>query len=212
MAAPRPLLFGRGPLPWLVPALVAGGLVPLASLAIAAAHGQLGANPIAEAMNQLGLIALIFLVASLGCTPLRTATGWAWPIRVRKTLGLFAFFYAALHLAVYAALDQGLALRAIVDDVVRRPFITLGFAAFLLRVPLAVTSTADMLKRLGAARWKRLHRLAYLAAALGVAHFVLRVKRDLGEPVAYGTALAVLLLARVVTWAATRRAKGSAAL
>lgn len=200
MAAPRPILFPRGPLPWLVPGVFAGALVPLAVIADAAARGRLGANPVAEALNELGLLALIFLVASLACTPLKALTGWTWPIRVRKTLGLYGFFYAALHLSTYVGLDQLLDLRAVWKDVTERPFILAGMTAFVLLVPLALTSTAGALKRLGFARWKRLHRLAYLAAALGVAHFVLRVKKDVTEPAVYGALLAVLFLVRVAVW------------
>lgn len=204
MAAPKPILFARGPLPWLEPAVVAGGLVPLAAMAFRFARGTLGANPVAEALNQLGLLALVFLVASLACTPIKTLTGWKWPIRVRKSLGVMSFSYAAIHLVTYAALDQVLDVKAIVDDIVKRPFIMVGFAAFLILLPLAVTSTSGMLKRLGAARWKRLHRLAYLAGLLGVTHFVLRVKKDLSEPVVYGAILGLLFAVRVVVYARER--------
>ena len=103
--------------------------------------GALGANPIAEALNQLGLLALVFLIASLACTPLKTLSGWTWPIRIRRMLGLFAFFYALLHVTVYVGLDQGFDWRAILADVIKRKFIFVGFAAFVLLVPLAVTST-----------------------------------------------------------------------
>jgi sulfoxide reductase heme-binding subunit YedZ len=195
-----------GPTPWLKPGVFAGALVPLAFLVVQALRGRLGANPIAEALNELGLVALIFLVASLACTPLKTLFGWGWPIRLRRTLGLFAFFYGALHLLTYSGLDQGLDLRAIWRDVTKRPFIFVGFAAFVLMVPLALTSTAASVKRLGSAAWKRLHRLAYLSAALGVVHFVLRVKKDVREPVIYGIVLAALLLVRVVAYVRKRQA------
>jgi sulfoxide reductase heme-binding subunit YedZ len=195
--SPRPLLFPSGPLPWLKPAVFTGALVPLISLVVRAARGTLGPNAIAEGLNQLGLLALIFVIASLSCTPLKTLTGATWPIRLRKMLGLFGAFYASLHLLTYAGLDQVLDFKAIVKDIAERKFILFGFIAFVLLVPLAVTSTAGMVKRLGFTWWKRLHRLAYGAATLGVIHFVLRVKKDLTEPMIFGAILAVLFAIRI---------------
>jgi sulfoxide reductase heme-binding subunit YedZ len=183
-----------------------GALAPLATLATRAAAGTLGADPIAECLNQLGLAALIFLVASLACTPLKTITGWTWPIRIRRELGLFAFFYALLHVSAYSGLDQSFHVRAIFADVVKRKFIFFGFAAFVLLVPLAATSTRAAVRRLGFARWKRIHRLAYVAASLGALHFIWRVKRDVREPLLYAIVLAALLLVRVVGYARTRLA------
>ena len=203
MASARTLPAGKRrsrPLAWLVPAVFAGCLVPLAVLLLRAARSDLGANPIAEALNRLGLLALLLLIGSLTCTPLKVLFGWTWPIRIRKTLGNFAFFYAALHLCTYAGLDQRLDLRAIAKDVLERPFIAVGMLTFLLLVPLAATSTARMLKRLGAHRWKRLHRLAYVCGALGVLHFVLRVKQDLTEPLIYASVLALLFAVRIAAW------------
>lgn len=188
----------RRPLPWLNPALVAGALAPLASILHRAASGGLGANPIAEALNALGLTALILLVASLACTPLRTLTAWTWPARVRRTLGLLAFLYAALHVTIYAVLDQGLDLAAIWEDVSERRFILAGFSAFLLLVPLALTSTRESVRRLGYVAWSRLHALVYPAAILASVHFIWRVKRDLREPLIYAAVLAGLLVIRVV--------------
>ena len=207
--AVAPLLFPRGPLPWLTPGLFVGALIPALHLAVSAARGTLGADAIAEGLNRLGLLALIFLVASLACTPLKELTGATWPIKIRKMLGLYAFFYAALHLGTYALLDQGLDFKAIFGDILKRPFILVGFAAFVLLVPLAVTSTAKMVKRIGFLWWKRLHRLAYLAAGLGVVHFFLRVKKDATEPLIYGGILAVLLLIRVAAWLKDRSAKAA---
>src|SRR5262249_1875366 len=149
---------------------------------------------------ELGLTALVFLVASLACTPLREIFDWPWAVGLRRMLGLFAFFYALLHFATYALLDQRLDLPAIFADVTKRPFIILGFAAFVLLIPLAATSTAAAVRRLGFVRWKRLHRLAYAAGALAVIHFVLRVKADVREPVVYGVLLGALLLARVALY------------
>ena len=188
-----------GPLPWLKPGVFVGALVPLAAILWRAAHGELGANPIAQALNQLGLVALIFLVAALACTPLKSAFGWTWPIRLRRMLGLFGFFYAVLHISTYAGLDQVLDWHAIWLDVTKRRFIYVGFTAFVLLVPLAATSTSGALKRLGYARWKRLHRLAYVAPILGVIHFTWRVKKDVREPIAYAVVLGALLLFRVAT-------------
>ena len=186
------------PLPWLKPAVLTGALVPIAAIALRAWRGELGADPIAQALNQLGLMALVFLVATLGCTPLKLILGWTWPIRLRRMLGVLAFVYALLHVTTYVAVDQTLAWRAIFDDVVKRKFIFVGFAAFMMLVPLAATSTNASVKRLGYARWKQLHRLAYLAPALGVAHFLWRVKKDIHEPAVYGVLLASLLLVRAV--------------
>jgi sulfoxide reductase heme-binding subunit YedZ len=192
-APPRP---GRS-LPWLAPGVFVGALVPLAALVARAAGGTLGAEPVAIALNRLGLLALIFLVASLACTPLKVVTGATWPVRLRRMLGLFGFFYAALHFLTYAAIDQGVDLRAIAADIAKRKFILVGFAALVLLAPLAATSTAAMVRRLGYARWKALHRLAYVAAGLGVVHFFLRVKKDVSEPAVYGAVLAVLFLVRI---------------
>ncbi|MFZ5471421.1 MAG: sulfite oxidase heme-binding subunit YedZ [Myxococcota bacterium] len=188
----------QGPLPWLRPAVFTGALVPLAAILLRAARGELGANPIAEALNRLGLVALVFLLLTLACTPMKPLFGWTWPARLRRMLGLFAFFYATSHVATYAGLDQVLDVGAIAADIAKRSFILAGFLAWLLMIPLALTSTDAMVKRLGFRRWKLLHRLAYLCAALGVVHFVLRVKADLTEPLLYGAVLAALLVLRLV--------------
>jgi sulfoxide reductase heme-binding subunit YedZ len=185
---------------WLVPAIWTGGLAPLAVMASRFLRGTLGGDPVAMALNQVGLLALALLVLSLACTPLRTLTGAVWPIKIRKALGLLGFTYVAIHFAIYALVDQGADLSAIVRDVTERWFIVIGFTAFVLLIPLAITSTSGMLKSLGAARWRALHRLAYVATALGVVHFVLRVKADLTEPLAWGAGLGLLLMVRVVTW------------
>ncbi len=185
--------------PWLKPGVFVGSLMPLAVIALQATRGTLGTNAIERVLHQLGLLALIFLVASLAPTPLKAFLGWTWPIRLRRMVGLFAFFYATLHFLTYLVLDQGTSdLSAIWTDVTRRPFIAVGFAALLLLTPLAVTSTDAMVRQMGFARWKRLHRLAYAAAALAIVHFVMRVKADLSLPILYGLILALLLAARVV--------------
>jgi sulfoxide reductase heme-binding subunit YedZ len=194
---------------WLQPGILLGALMPLAVIAWRATQGRLGADPVATVLNQLGLMALVLLVSSLACTPLRIVFRWNWPLRLRKTLGLCAFAYAALHLTTYAVIDQGLALRAIVADVAKRPFILAGMSAFLLLVPLALTSTAAGLRRLGAVGWKRLHRIVYLAGILACIHFLLRVKKDLTQPGIYAAILAFLLAIRLVEALRKRRAATS---
>jgi sulfoxide reductase heme-binding subunit YedZ len=185
---------------WLKPLVGVAAFVPAGVIAFRFLTGRLGANPIAEAMNQLGLWTLILLLSSLACTPLKLVLGWIWPIQVRKLLGLCAFAYVCMHLAVYLVLDQFFAWDEIWKDILKRKFITVGFAAFLLLIPLAVTSTKGMVKRLGFARWKRLHRMVYVAAALGVIHFIWRVKADTREPLIYAAVLTVLLAVRVVAY------------
>jgi sulfoxide reductase heme-binding subunit YedZ len=187
------------PLSWLQPAILTGSLSPFVVMVIRLARGSLGANPIATALNQLGLLALIFLVACLSCTPAKTVFGVTFPIRLRKTLGLLAFFTALAHFLLYAVVDQRLALGVIVRDVAKRPFIAIGFIALLLMVPLAVTSTKRAVQRLGFAQWKRIHRLVYAVATLAVIHFTLRVKADKREPFIWGACVVVLFLVRIVS-------------
>jgi len=183
---------------WLYPAVWMGSTLPFVVILLRATTGRLGANPIATALNQVGLLALIFLLASLACTPLKAMFGWTWQMQLRKTLGLFGFFAALLHFLVYVAIDQGLDFGIVMEDVAKRPFIAVGFTALLLLVPLAVTSTKSAPKRLGFATWKKLHRLAYVCAGLGVVHYFLRVKADVTEPLVYGGVLSYLLFARAV--------------
>jgi sulfoxide reductase heme-binding subunit YedZ len=190
----------RTPDGWLKPGIFLGALTPLASIVLRAVSGRLNANPIAQVENELGLSALILLLASLACTPARRYFQWTWPVRVRRELGLFAFFYASLHFLVYVFLDQVVDLGAIVEDVVKRPFITVGFLALLALTPLVFTSTRASVRRLGFRRWQRLHQLVYIAGALAVIHFIWRVKIDVSQPITYAVALAMLLLARVVYW------------
>lgn len=165
-----------------------------------ATQGVLGANPIAVILNELGLSALILLIASLACSPARRIFGWTWPIRVRRELGLYAVFYASLHLLTYVVLDQGLSWSAVLEDILKRPFITVGFAAWVLLIPLTFTSTTASVRRLGFRRWQRLHQLAYLAGALAVLHFIWRVKLDVSQPLIYAAVLFALLAVRVVLW------------
>jgi sulfoxide reductase heme-binding subunit YedZ len=173
-------------------------LVPLAMLGWDAARGQLGANPLEFAIRTTGVLALVFLLLSLAVTPLRKALGIAWMVKLRRMLGLFGFFYGLLHLLTYMWFDKFFNLAAVIEDVSKRPFITVGMASFILLVPLALTSTTGMIKRLGGKRWSRLHRLAYVAAAGGVIHFYMLVKADTREPLLFALALAILLGYRIV--------------
>lgn len=176
--------------------------LPLAKLVADGLLGRLGANPIEAVLNRLGFWTLTLLVASLAPTPAHDLLGLAWPVRVRRMLGLFAFSYATLHLSWYVGVDQLLDVGLLAEDVLKRKFMAVGFAAWLLLVPLAVTSTDRWVRRLGYARWKRLHRLVYAIALLGVVHFVWRVKADLRRPSYFIGAVALLLLARLVPRAA----------
>jgi sulfoxide reductase heme-binding subunit YedZ len=198
-------------LSWLKPAVFVGALGPLAALLLRACERRLGANPIAAALNRLGLVALIFLVLTLAVTPLKTLFGWTWPARLRRMLGLFAFFYATLHFLTYAGLDQLLDVRAVLEDIAKRPFILVGFSAWLLLIPLAVTSTKGMLQKLGFKRWKALHRSVYPIAALGALHFYWRVKKDTREPLAYAAVIGFLLLVRLVAALKARGNRGALA-
>jgi methionine sulfoxide reductase heme-binding subunit len=170
-------------------------LAPLALLVARTVTDDLGANPVEAITHATGAWALRLLLVTLAMTPIKRLIGQPWPIRFRRMLGLFAFFYAALHLLTYLWLDQGFDGQAILEDLIKRPYITLGFTAFVLLLPLALTSTRAMVRRLGR-RWKTLHRAVYAVAILGVLHFAWLVKADLFEPVTYGLVLAVLLAAR----------------
>lgn len=186
------------PYAWLNPGLVAGAAVPAVVILLRAATGSLGANWISAALNQLGYLTLLFLLSTLACTPAKLALGWTWPIRARRTLGLIAFTYASLHLLTYAALDLGLDFAQLGEDLAKRPFITVGFLAWLMMLPLAWTSTDASVKKLGFKKWKELHRLSYVCAILGVVHFVWRVKKDATEPIVFAAVLALFFAARGV--------------
>lgn len=172
-------------------------LLPCGWLLAQALLGNLGANPIEAVIRYLGDWALRLLLLTLAATPLRLLTGWGWPVRLRRLLGLFAFFYAVLHLLAYTVLDQFFDWSAIWEDIVERPFITTGMLAWLLLLPLALTSNRAAQRRLGR-DWKRLHRLIYPAAILAVVHFTLMVKADLREPLIYGAILTLLLSLRFI--------------
>ncbi len=179
-------------------ALFALCLAPLARLVFFAFTDRLGANPIEFVLRSLGTWTLTLLLITLSITPLRRLTGWNSLIRVRRMLGLFAFFYACLHFLTYAGVDQSFDLNAILADVVKHPYITVGFTCFVLLIPLAVTSTNAMQRRLGGKRWQQLHRLVYFIAAGGVVHYLWLVKKDISQPVLYGLVLAALLGIRLV--------------
>lgn len=179
-------------------------LGPVAYLVWGAFASRLGANPIDVITDETGTWTLRFLVLTLAVTPLRRLTGWGSLASFRRMLGLFAFFYGTLHFLTYLWLDQFFDLAAIAKDIGKRPFITAGFTAFSLMVPLAATSTARMTRRLGGRAWRRLHRLAYVSAAAGVVHYWWLVKADIRRPLAYGVVVAVLLAARAIwAWRAT---------
>jgi sulfoxide reductase heme-binding subunit YedZ len=190
---------------WLKLGIGVAAFIPAGVITFRFVTDDLGANPIATAMNQLGLWTLILLLSSLACTPLKLVLGWKWPLQVRKLLGLCAFAYVCMHFLVYLVLDQFFAWDEIWKDVVKRKFITVGFAAFVLLIPLAITSTNGMVKRLGFARWKLLHRLVYAAASLGVIHFLWRVKVVGTEQLIYAGVLLLLLGVRVVFYLRERR-------
>ena len=173
-------------------------LVPLASLTYGTLADSLGANPIETITRTTGTWTLRFLVITLAVTPLRRLTGWHQIIRVRRMFGLFAFFYGSLHFLTYIWLDQFFDFGEMVSDVMKRPFITAGFTGFVLMLPLALTSTSGMIRRLGGRRWQRLHRLVYVAAIAGVVHYWWLVKADLQRPQIYAALVGVLLAFRVV--------------
>lgn len=171
--------------------------VPAVMLAVDAVRGQLGPNPVNAAIHITGLVSLLLIILSLAVTPLRWVSGWNGFVAFRRALGVCAFFYAVLHLAIYVTFDRALNWGSTVDELVKRRYLQIGLAAFLLMVPLAATSTNAMVSRLGGKRWRLLHRLAYAAAVLGAIHYILLVKSDLRQPLVFAGILAVLLGARV---------------
>jgi len=188
-------------------------LLPLALLALetfGVGGLSLGANPVEELIHRLGKWGLKFLLITLAVTPLRRLTGWNWLIRFRRMLGLFAFFYVLMHFLAYAGIDQRFDLALILEDIVERPYITVGMTALLLLLPLALTSTKGMMRRLGK-RWQKLHRLIYVIGILGVWHFYWQVKLDTLEPLTYAGILTALLAFRVVDRRRRSRRSGFAA-
>lgn len=179
-------------------------LGPALVLAWKGFHELLGANPIDVITRTTGRWTLIFLLITLSVTPVRRITGMAWLIRFRRMLGLFAFFYGSLHLMTYVWLDKFFDVHEMLHDIAKRRFITAGMTAWALMLPLALTSTAGSIRRLGGKRWQKLHRLIYFSAAAGVVHFIWLVKADLRRPLTYGAVLAVLLAYRIFAWISSR--------
>ena len=203
-----------GSIAWLKPAIFVLSLIPFVRLFVLGFQNRLGANPIEFVTHSTGFWALTFICITLSVTPLRRLTGWQHLVRLRRMLGLFAFFYASAHLLTYVWFDQWFSLEEIAKDIWKRPFITVGFAAFVLLVPLAITSTNRMIRRLGR-RWSQLHRLVYLIAMLGVVHvwWLKEDKNDLSEPWLYAGIVSALLLFRLLypAWQRTVRLRKSGA-
>jgi methionine sulfoxide reductase heme-binding subunit len=187
----------------LKPGVFVASLMPLAVLLWQTVTDTLGANPIKEITEQTGIWTLRFVLITLAVTPVRRLTGWNKVIQLRRLLGLFAFFYGSVHFVTYVWLDQFFSVQEIMADVVERPFITVGFLSFVLLIPLAVTSTTKMIKRLGGTWWQRLHRLVYGIAIGGVMHYLWLVKADVQPPLLYSGLVALLLGYRL--WAAYGR-------
>jgi methionine sulfoxide reductase heme-binding subunit len=179
------------------PAVFVVALSPFLWLTFRGFTGRLSANPIEDITLTTGIWALRCLLVTLAITPLRRVTGWQRVIQYRRMLGLFAFFYATLHLLTYVVLDQGLAFEFILPDIVKRPYITMGMTAFTLMVPLALTSTKGWIRRLGR-KWQLLHRLVYVSGIAACLHFLWKVKVVIGEPVYYAVILGALLAFRLL--------------
>ena|SRR6266496_1387876 len=177
--------------------LFVNGLVPLVLLLWDVYRKQVGANPLEFVTRTTGMLTLLFLLISLAVSPLRRISGLNWLIRFRRMVGLFAFFYGSLHLMTYIAFDRFFHLKTIPGDVARRPFIAIGMTAFFLMLPLAITSTDKMVKRLGGKRWARLHRIVYLAGIFAVLHYYMLVKSDIRLPLTFAFLLALLLGFRI---------------
>lgn len=178
--------------------LVVLGMIPLARLIAGFPLGWLGANPIEFITRSTGTWTLVSLAVTLAITPLRKWLNWPWLIRLRRTAGLLAFFYACLHFTTYIWFDRFFDVEDILKDIIKRPFITVGFAAFVLLIPLAATSKNSIIKKLGAKLWQRIHYLIYLIAILAVIHYWWLVKKDLTQPIIYACVFAVLLGARLI--------------
>lgn len=168
-------------------------LVPLALLVWDWRRGQVGANPLDFLTRTTGTLTLVFLTLTLAVTPLRKLTNAQWLVRLRRMIGLYAFFYGSLHFLTYVWFDKAFDFASIVQDVVRRQFILFGMLAFFLMLPLAITSTDKMIKRLGGKRWQKLHRLVYVSSVAGILHYYLLVKSDTRKPLVFAALIAILL-------------------
>jgi methionine sulfoxide reductase heme-binding subunit len=184
----------------LKPVVFLACLGPLTLLVWDGFHGALGANPIEAITHSTGNCTLVFLLITLSITPLRELTRQYWLISFRRMLGLFAFFYGTLHLMTYVWLDKFFDVHEMLKDIAKRKFITAGMTAFVLMIPLAVTSTKWAIRKLGGKRWQALHRLIYFSAAAGVIHYIWLVKADLKNPLEYAAVLAALISYRLVLW------------
>ena len=183
------------------------GLLPLLLMVVDGWRGKLGANPVEFVTRATGVLTLVFLVLTLLVTPLRKLTGWNWLLKQRRLIGLYAFYYSVAHLLTYLIGDRDWQILTVAADVVKRPFIAVGMLSFLLMVPLAVTSTNAMIKRMGGKRWAQLHRLTYLITIGGVIHYYLIVKSDITYPLFFAVVTALLLGYRV--WVSLAKAKSN---
>jgi sulfoxide reductase heme-binding subunit YedZ len=190
----------------LKPALFLACLGPLTWLIYNAFWGDLGANPIETITNTTGIWTLRLIAITIAITPVRWLTKWNPIITFRRMLGLFAFFYGSVHFMIYFVLDRSLMFDGLWEDIIKRPYITVGFTAFVLMIPLALTSTKGWIRRLGGHRWNLLHKLVYVSAVLGVIHYWWKVKLDVTNPMIYAAIVALLLGARLVRWLARRQA------
>ncbi len=177
--------------------ILVNGAVPLALLVWDQAHNRLGANPQNFLILTTGMMTLIFLTLTMAVTPVRKITGLNWVIQLRRMLGLYAFFYGSLHFLCFFSLDRGFSVSSTLTEMVKRKYLIVGSTALLVMVPLAVTSTNAMIKRLGGKRWRALHRLAYVAAIAGVIHYYMQVKADVRQPLVFAAVLAILLGYRI---------------
>src|SRR5437868_589437 len=185
--------------------VLVNGAVPLFLLVWDQAHRRLGANPQNFLILTTGMMTLIFLILTLAVTPLRKITGWNWLIQFRRMLGLYAFFYGCLHFLCFFSLDRAFSLSSTLSEMLKRKYLIIGGIALLCMIPLAITSTNAMIKRLGGKRWRALHRLAYVAAIAGVIHYYMQVKADVRQPLAFAAVLAILLCYRIAEYLRNRK-------
>jgi len=190
----------------LKPVVFVAALGPFLWLVYNAFWGDLGVNPVETITNETGIWTLRLLAASIAITPIRWLTKWNPIINLRRMVGLFAFFYGTVHFMIYFVLDRSLMFDGLWEDIVKRPYITVGFTAFVLMIPLAITSTKGWIRRLGGSRWNLLHRLVYISASLGVLHYWWKVKLDVTNPMIYAGVVSVLLGWRVVKAVSKRQA------
>ena len=179
-------------------------LAPLAVLVWQGLHDDLTADPVKYITHFTGRTALIILFITLCITPIRRVTGWNGIVRLRRLVGLFSFFYAVIHLLIYLAFDRGFVFTELGEDIAKRPYITIGFTAWLMLLALAVTSPQSVLRRMGGKRWRALHRLVYIVPVLGVIHFTWAQKKDISLPLMYAAVLGAIYAIRLAMWARSR--------